>query len=639
MTSVSDKLALPVGSPDEEVRREAVVALRSRGDAFALRLLDQALGDESWRVRKAAVEVIREFPDRPSAVGSLIESLGDADNAGRRNAALEALIAMGRSAVSTIVSRLDHQDPEVRKFLVDILGQIRDPSSAEAVLKITRDPADNLKLSAVEALGSIGGERAFNGLLSLLPTDDASLQFGALHALGRIGRPIPMELIRPLLGKKLFRRAVYDVLGWSKSPEAAELLAEGLLETAPSSKQAAVRALARLAEEPALEELVERTLKARLAMQPLEPLLALLENNNPTTKRAVVKILALLGTAEAVSALNRVSSDDTIQSEVNEALARLKKGNASAAAPREKPPLPPRPTATRVVEPIGLESRVFGPMDNESFVKVRDLVAGDSGLYYESDLKYLVERRMQRLMEITGARDYGEYLSLLQSGGDSGRIERRRLINALSTNETYFFREDFQLRAFAEEILPALAAEKDAGGSRRLRIWSAGCSSGEEPATIAMLIKETGGFESWLVEVVGSDINEDTIDLARTGLYHPSSFRVTPAFYVNKYFSPDGSRLRLNEEIRNMIVFDATNILEGDLAPHLRNLDVIFCRNVIIYFSPAAKKKAVENFYKLLRPGGYLLLGHSESLMSISTRFELVHLQHDLVYRKPRGRR
>lgn len=635
MSGTPDIFNSQLGSTDEEVRREAVLSLRLRSDDAALRQLDQALGDDSWRVRKAAVEVIRDFPDQTRAIQRLIAGLGDADNAGRRNAAVEALVGMGRNAVPIISLSLNNKDPEVRKFLVDILGEIRDPGSADAVLRMTRDPVENIKLSAVEALGAVGGDRAFMGLLSLLSGDDVSIQFGALHALGRIGRPIPLDLIKPLLEKKILRRAVYDVLGWSKTPEAAELLAEGILDSARSTKQAAVRALARVSEESGLEEVVERHVKARLSDQPLDPLVGLMDGGNLPTKRAVVRLLALLGTADAAQALSGLS-DDSISPDVADALARLRaKNGAAASAPR---PAAVARTQPRAVDTISLVSRTFGPMSNEQFQRVRDQVAAESGLYYEPDLKYLVERRVQRRMEAINVGNYEDYFSLLSGGTEKGRDERRKLINALSTNETYFFREDFQLKAFQEEILPALAKEKAPLGARRLRIWSAGCSSGEEPATIAMLIRESRTFDDWMVEIYGSDINEDTVNTAKLGLYNPSSFRVAPEVYVKKYFQPEGSRLRLAEPIRKMIAFDSTNILESDLAPHLRNLDVIFCRNVIIYFSPEAKRRAVTNFFKLLRPGGYLLLGHSESLMSISSQFELVHLKHDLVYRKPRGR-
>ena len=534
------------------------------------------------------------------------------------------------------------QTPSVISEAIDLL---RCPHHVQSVMTISSD-GDALrcpvckhiyrKKDGVWDMVSTGGDRAYTGLLGLLAGDDVSLQFGALHALGRIGRPIPLDLVKPLLDKKILRRAVYDVLGWSKSPEAAELLAEGLLDSARSAKQAAVRALARVSEEPGLEEVVERHVKARLSDQPLEPLVALMDGGNLPTKRAVVRLLSLLGAAEAVQALSGLS-DDSISPDVADALARIRgKNTAVTTAPR--PAASVARTQPRAVDTISLVSRSFGPMSNEQFQRVRDLVAAESGLFYEPDLKYLVERRVQRRMEATNVGNYEDYFSLLSSGAEKGRDERRKLINVLSTNETYFFREDFQLKAFQEEILPALAKEKAPLGARRLRIWSAGCSSGEEPATIAMLVRESRTFDDWMVEIFGSDINEDTVNAAKLGLYNSSSFRVAPEVYVKKYFQPEGSRLRLVEPIRKMIAFDSTNILESDLAPHLRNLDVIFCRNVIIYFSPEAKRRAVANFFKLLRPGGYLLLGHSESLMSISSQFELVHLKHDLVYRKPRGR-
>jgi chemotaxis protein methyltransferase CheR len=635
--SLRDRLA----SADEETRRLAVLSLREAGDSAALNLLNRALGDQSWRVRKAAVTVLRDFPQRRQVVRGLIEALAEPENAGLRSAAVEGLVILGPEAVPQLMETISHPDADVRKFIVDILGEIRDPRAVSAILPLIADPIEVIRLAAVEALGAIGGDRAFASLLQLLVTADVSLQFSVLHALGRIGRPLPFDAIRPLLANRLLRRALFDALGQTQSPEAVEFIVEGLVDSAKSSKQAAIRALHQLSLDPAIVDLARQSVRKRMAAVPLDPFAEFLETPHLPTKRATVTLLSLIGSPQAAAILMRAASDDSIQANVNEALSRM---NQPAPAPSEpswgaRAPSPAQPPAQPFAQPPEPTPvpRPVGPMSNPQFQCIRDLVTRESGLYYDRELKYLVERRVQRRMEALALASYDDYFRLLESPTEHGGAERQQLISLLSTNETYFFREDFQLKAFTEEILPALKKRKEKLGSRRLRIWSAGCSSGEEPYTVAILVKETPGFDQFNVDLLASDISAAMVDKARAGLYTNSSFRATPDAYLGRYFRPEGARRRLSEDIVKMVSFDATNLMTCGRAPHLKSLDVIFCRNVIIYFSPEAKLRVVEQFYDLLVPGGYLLLGHSESLMNVSTSFELVHLKHDLVYRKPGG--
>lgn len=637
--STPDKWSAGLSSADEEQRRAAVNALRDCDDPACLRLLEQALGDESWRVRKAAVEVIREFPDPARASKMLVEALSDDENAGRRNAAMEGLVLMGGEIVPYLLKNIDHPDHDVRKFIVDILGEIRNDSVIEKLLPLAKDPHENIRLAVVEAMGSIGGETAFKMLLKLLKNDELPMQFAVLHSLARIGKPIPMNSIRPLLDKKILRRAVFDALGQTKSLEAVTLLTEGLLDTAKSSRQAAVRAIHRLSGDRNMKQVIEEAVKEKMADKPLGGFEEFMDGNL-AGKQATVSLLSMIGSPDALKILIRASEDDSIHSDVEKAVARFKEQNPSAFD--DMVSSEPAQVKAEIIEVLKKEPapdpHLLGPMEEEQFVKVRDLVSAESGLYYDNDLKYVVERRVQRRMEKVGLSDYGRYLEIIGREGEEGAAERRHLISILSTNETYFFREDFQLRAFREEILPALAREKIKKGSARIRIWSAGCSSGEEPYTIAILVKEAGLPRGVDVEITGSDISQRMIDHAREGLYGASSFRSTPDEYKEKYFTAEGPKFRISEEIRAMVEFDDTNLISFDPSLKFSKFDVIFCRNVIIYFSIEAKRKVVEKFYRALNPGGHLLLGHSESLMNISTAFDLVHLKHDLVYRKPTGR-
>jgi len=160
-------------------------------------------------------------------------------------------------------------------------------------------------------------------------------------------------------------------------------------------------------------------------------------------------------------------------------------------------------------------------------------------------------------------------------------------------------------------------------------------STGEEPYTIAMLINETGNFINWDIEIHGSDINQRVLQAARKGIYRKNSFRTTEPYIIQKYFRLEESSHRIIDSVRKNVTFNHLNLLDSVRTRFLGKMDVIFCRNVLIYFDYKSRKKVIENFHDRLVDGGYLLLGHAESLLNISTAFSLKHFKNDLVYRKP----
>jgi len=182
-----------------------------------------------------------------------------------------------------------------------------------------------------------------------------------------------------------------------------------------------------------------------------------------------------------------------------------------------------------------------------------------------------------------------------------------------------------------------MLAEKEKKGERSLRIWSAGCSSGEEPYTIAMLLLEMGFGKGWRVEIIGADISHRVLQQARKAVYGKSSFRATDEAYIRRYFQEQDGGYKIADKVKELVTISHLNLFDQNRLTLLGRMDIIFCRNVIIYFDQMAKKKVVEVFYRTLREGGYLLLGHSESLMNISTAFVLKHLRNDMVYQKPHG--
>lgn len=273
-------------------------------------------------------------------------------------------------------------------------------------------------------------------------------------------------------------------------------------------------------------------------------------------------------------------------------------------------------------------------MSEEEFRLIRDLIYNHCGLIFGSDSKYLLEKRLSRRLMLHQLTGFKEYYHFLKYDKDKDQ-ELSDIMDILTTNETYFFRESFQLKAFTDEIIPELVAVKQKKRERSLRIWSAGCSSGEEPYTIAMLLLETGRFKDWRVEIIGTDISHRVLQQARKAVYGKSSFRATDDVYVKRYFQEQDDRYRISDEVRELVTISHLNLVDQNRLALFGKMDVIFCRNVIIYFDQSAKKRLIEAFYKSLSQGGFLLLGHSESLMNISTAFALRHLQNDMVYQKP----
>jgi len=269
----------------------------------------------------------------------------------------------------------------------------------------------------------------------------------------------------------------------------------------------------------------------------------------------------------------------------------------------------------------------------EEFRLLRDFISGYCGLWFDEDAAYFLEKRLQHRLREKQLGSFTDYYYLLLYGPER-EDELARVVDVLTTNETYFFREGNQLRTLAEEVLPEVMERK--GGRRRIRIWSAGCSTGEEPYTLAILLLEHPGLASWEKEIFASDISQRVLAAARRGVYGPSSFRCTEPHYRERYFEPvDAQTHRVADRVRSLVTFGHLNLLAPEQWTILGLFDIIFCRNVMIYFNQDSKRRMVENFHRKLEDGGFLLLGHAESLMNISTAFTLRHFRHDMVYQKP----
>ncbi len=288
-----------------------------------------------------------------------------------------------------------------------------------------------------------------------------------------------------------------------------------------------------------------------------------------------------------------------------------------------------------------MNRRLFGTPSGEAVLHsdeyrlLRDLVCERLGIWFGPESRLSLERRLRDRLTVRGLTSYSDYYQLLRYG-PLANDEWEEASDVLTVHETYFYREDYQLRAFKNQLLPLLFEQGQK--RRRLHVWSAGCSTGEEVYTIATLVLESGLFDGWEVRIYGSDLSKRCIKAARRGVYGPSSFRTTDDEARRTWFrehEPGARTLDVAPAVRALCHFGQMNLLDDERTNLVGRCDVIFCRNVLIYFNGQARQRVVEMFHRRLVPGGVLLLGHAESLLNVSTAFELLHLDDDLVYRKP----
>lgn len=304
-------------------------------------------------------------------------------------------------------------------------------------------------------------------------------------------------------------------------------------------------------------------------------------------------------------------------------------------AARDDRPAPAAPSAqTRPRQPLGHDAG-RPRITSEETRLLQELILEHCGISLGADAGFLFERRLGPRLDALSLGTYLEYYHHLSYDLDAA-AELEECVERITTHETYFFREQFQLDAFRQEIVPALVRCRKPP-QPPLAVWSAGCSTGEEAYTIAMLLVEAAPHVA--AHVVGSDISPKVLVTAQQAIYGPASFRTTPDAVRDRHFEPAGpSQWRVAPPIRRMCSFVRVNLLDVPRYPQPPGggrFAAIFCRNVLMYLSGRARHRVVEGFFDALAPGGYLLLGHSESLLNVTTRFDLVQLSSDLVYRKP----
>jgi chemotaxis protein methyltransferase CheR len=272
------------------------------------------------------------------------------------------------------------------------------------------------------------------------------------------------------------------------------------------------------------------------------------------------------------------------------------------------------------------------PVSQEDVRRLCEFLYRRTGMLFADSKRYYIDRRLAERIAATGSGSFNAYFALLRSGAER---EVEHLVNAFTVNETYFNREDHQLRCLTSNLLDE--AIRDTRAGEPIRIWSVPCSTGEEPYSIAIWLMENWSqVDRYDIEIVGSDIDTRALQAAAEGVYGERALMRLSRDVVGRYFERlDDDRYRIDPGLRESIHFTRINLIDGQDLAGYRNFDVIFCRNVLIYFDDASRRVAAENLYDCLRPGGYICLGHSETMSRISPLFQVRRFPDAIVYQKP----
>ncbi|WP_170834503.1 CheR family methyltransferase [Magnetospirillum fulvum] len=272
-------------------------------------------------------------------------------------------------------------------------------------------------------------------------------------------------------------------------------------------------------------------------------------------------------------------------------------------------------------------------ISNEEFAKFCEFFYRKTGINYHQSKKYYVDRRIIDRMNKTNSENFRDYFTFIRFQGSGEELQF--LVNAMTVNETYFFREDYQFEALVKSMLPNLARTRRA--TKPIKIWSVPCSSGEEPYSIAInILEKWDQADQWDIEIYASDIDSKILAEARAGLFGARSLARVPPALLSRYFVSTGEgSYRICDELRGSIDFSLINIVDPMQTRKYTDIDIIFCRNLLIYFDDIARREAVEMFYETMSPGGYICLGHSESMSRMTSLFVPRKFGDTIVYQKP----
>ena len=267
----------------------------------------------------------------------------------------------------------------------------------------------------------------------------------------------------------------------------------------------------------------------------------------------------------------------------------------------------------------------------ETFKQLGDLIYEMTGIHFQDNKTYLLESRLLPRLKASRCQTFESYLNYLRFDAYRDR-EVTELYTVITTNETYFFRDEAQLESFMKVMIPEVM--KTNAATKQIRIWSAACSTGDEPYTLALLLRDYPPLNGWAIDILATDISENVLNIARTATYSSHSLRKVPPAMLAKYFTGKKEQQTLVPHVKDMVRFMNVNLYDRPRLKLVRGIDIVFCRNCLIYFDDKAKAQIVSDLRDALRPKGFLMIGFSETLHDKTGHFRAIHAGRSVIHEK-----
>lgn len=580
-------------SRDENERLSALEELGAKRDKETAEHILRAVGDESWHIKKRALELLSSIQDK-YLYPALEKALRDNKDANLRNIAIEVFIRLGNRSLKTVLSLLKDPDEEIRVFAATILGNIKNPEAVPYLIEALNDTDSNVCVSSAEALGRIKDKRAVGPLIEALK-GDLWLKISSASSLKEIGDRSAIEPLIDLLSSSETRSIALEAI-------ATILRRSCYFEPIPSLRDA----------------LLDKDIYGLL--------IDALKGNDLVQKKTSLILLGWLKDKRALPEMINLLSEYELKDLAIETISLFgKEGIEDIRSQLKDPRIEIRIAIEKILNRIGIGER----LEDEGVVLLMKLISDYSGLYLGKERPINLGLRLAPVLLRKGINSLREYYDYLKDHPE----DLPEAVSFISNNETYFFRESKQLRIFSKHILPEISKRNSGAHDHTplLRILSAGCSTGEEVYTIGILIEESRLFRDWRIDILGIDIDSDAIEKAKRAYYTHRSFRGIDENLLWKYFIRHGEGFTVRKEIRKMANFSQGNILNPS---SIGIFDIIFCRNLIIYFTDNAIERMASILYDLLKDGGYLLLGSSESFSRLDHKFKTIRYPGAVIYKK-----
>ncbi len=620
---------------DAAARARAVAALsRPPVGAELTVFIYRGLGDGDFMVRNAVIDRVSTWPRSDELLDALGHSARDGQVV-RRASALSALGRLGQSATSVLAGLLGEPHAGLRRLAVDTLGTIPCEESNHLVQGALADPSAVVRAAAAEALGTLQGKGAAEAIANRLPQERSpSVILASLLALNDLGATVPSSTLRRFIPDPLAGGPALELAARSGD---VELLVDGLRSATGTRLRHAMAGLA--AAWPRMTP-IQRTLVRGvdvaddridrvLLSAPEQPVLGALLLAGATGRVAWFRRVAerpdraqLLPAAHTAVA----HIDDPAVSREFARLSKDASGPAAAFLLELSTALLQRGTADRT------EPRTAS-FPKPTFERLADVLAARAGLAIDPRTADRLESRLLPRLRQVRVANITEYVDLITSGSPAGEKELARALNRITVHETYFYREKQQLDAFKNYVLDHLFS---LSSGNWIKVLSAGCATGEEVYSLAILLKDAGVQR---FSVIGVDVASETVDVARAGRYGRRGLRgEMPRPLRDRYLSRDEESpdvFTVSDEIREHCSFEVGNLADPAFVATLPRVHAVFCRNMMIYLHADARRAVVDGLFGQLWPGGALFLGHSESLLHVDTPFRFTTIGRDFVYLRP----